>query len=53
MQCNPHRVILQGVYELYDKTETILWKEMEPHINRLVFIGNTIMINIVMSHHCT
>ena len=33
------RVILQGVYELYDKMETTEWEDREERINRLVIIG--------------
>ncbi|XP_068167390.1 zinc-regulated GTPase metalloprotein activator 1 [Antennarius striatus] len=38
----PHRVILQGVHELYELNDTFdLW-ESEPRINRLVFIGRNL-----------
>ena len=36
------RSVVQGVRQLYDKEETTPWKEGEPRINRLVFIGKDI-----------
>ena len=33
------RMLLQGVYELYETEPTTEWRQDEPRINRLVFIG--------------
>ena len=33
------RVLIQGVYELYETEPTTEWAQDEPRINRLVFIG--------------
>lgn len=33
------RCIVQGVYEIFDKTLTTAWEADEPRLNRLVFIG--------------
>jgi G3E family GTPase len=33
------RCIVQGVYEIFDKTLTTPWEAEEPRLNRLVFIG--------------
>ena len=48
------RVILQGVYELYDKQETTEWEDREERINRLVIIGESLKgrkITQQLSHH--
>ena len=39
------RVIVQGVYELFEKERSTEWGE-EARINRLVFIGTNIIIII-------
>ena len=39
------RVILQGVYELFDKQETTEWCNKEERVNRFVFIGKIL-------YHC-
>ena len=41
------RVIVQGVYELFEKERSTEWGE-EPRINRLVFIGTNIIIIIIV-----
>ena len=47
------RVIVQGVYELFEKERSTEWGE-EARINRLVFIGTSIIIIIIMYNYvCT
>ena len=47
------RVIVQGVYELFEKERSTEWGE-EARINRLVFIGTSIIIIIIMYDYvCT
>ena len=36
------RVLIQGVYELYETEPTTEWAQDEPRINRLVFIGSAL-----------
>ena len=44
------RVILQGVYELYDKQETTEWEDREERINRLVIIGESLKGRKITQH---
>ena len=42
------RVIVQGVYELFEKERSTEWQQ-EPRINRLVFIGITNILHTLLN----
>ncbi len=49
---HPERCVVQGVYELFDKTMTTEWGVDEARLNRLVFIGEIFFFLLIPLNIC-